>query len=42
MDVVEKYGIQSFICFYIPALMKMDSDLDITIQCNCKDIDLQG
>ncbi len=41
MDVVEKYGIQSFICFYIPALMKMDSDLDITIQCNCKDIDLE-
>lgn len=37
-DDVEKYGIQSFICFYIPALMKLDDDSTITVQCNCIDI----
>ena len=42
LDDVEKYGIQSYICFYIPALMKMDSDLDITVQCNCKDTDWEN
>lgn len=39
LDDVEKYGIQSYVNFYIPALMKMNVDLTITVQCNCKDID---
>lgn len=36
---VEKYGIQSYVNFYVPVLMKMNVDLTITVQCNCKDID---
>lgn len=39
LDDVEKYGIQSYVNFYVPALMKMNVDLTITVQCNCKDID---
>lgn len=42
LDDVEQYGIQSYISFYIPALMKMNVDLIITVQCNCKDIDWEG
>lgn len=38
---VEKYGIQSYVIFYIPALMKMNVDLMITVQCNCKDIEVE-
>lgn len=39
LDDVEKYGIQSYVNFYVPVLMKMNVDLTITVQCNCKDID---
>lgn len=39
LDDVEKYGIQSYVNFYVPALMKTNVDLTITVQCNCKDID---
>lgn len=39
LDDVEKYGIQSYVNFYVPALMKMNVDLTITVQYNCKDID---
>lgn len=39
LDDVEKYGIQSYVNFYVPALMKMNVDLTITVQGNCKDID---
>ena len=42
LDDVEKYGIQSYIIFYIPALMKTNVDLSITIQCNCKDTDWEN
>lgn len=40
---VEKYGIQSYVIFYIPALMKMKMNVDlmITVQCNCKDIEVE-
>ena len=39
LDDVEKYGIQSYVNFYVPALMKMNVDLTITVQGYCKDID---
>lgn len=41
LDDVGKYGIQSYVIFYIPALMKMNVDLMITVQCNCKDIEVE-
>ena len=33
MEFAKKYGIQSYICFYIPNSIKMNSDLQITVYC---------